>query len=103
MCRSVILVRLIRRFAASKSRKGDFACARLLASAPSADLRRPLLTALDEAMRGRDASSVAPELTRSLVDLADDDPGDVDTDPSVSQAGRRDGARASSCHRQRRP
>ena len=62
MIRSTILGRLVRRFAALKSADGDSACARLLASAPTADLRGPLLTALDEAMRGERPSSVAPEL-----------------------------------------
>jgi putative heme-binding domain-containing protein len=70
MCRSVILVRLVRRLAALKNRVGDSACARLLASAPSADRRRPLLGALDEAMRGREAGTVAPELARSILELA---------------------------------
>ena len=77
MCRSAILVRLVRRFAALKSPEGDSACARLLVSAPSADVRRPLLTALDQAMRGREASSVAPELARLLVELANHDIADV--------------------------
>ena len=77
MCRSVILSRLVHRFAALKSAKGDSACARLLASAPGADLRGPLLTALDEAMRGREAGSVAPELVRSLVELASDNVAEV--------------------------
>ncbi len=77
VCRSVILVRLMRRFAAGNNREGDVACARLLASSPTADLRRPLLAALDEAMRGRAASLLAPELTRSIVDMNRDNPGDV--------------------------
>lgn len=77
MCRSVILVRLVRRFAALKSLIGDSACARLLASAPSADLRRPLLTALDEALRGREAGTVAPELARSIFELAAREVADV--------------------------
>ena len=64
MCRSAILPRLMRRLAAKKSPECDAACARLLASAPSSNLREPLLAALDEAMRGRNAATVAPELAR---------------------------------------
>ncbi len=77
LCRSTILVRLVRRLSAEKSRGGDAGCARLLASAPSASLRGPLLAALDESMRGRNASSVAPELARLLVELADHNPAEI--------------------------
>ena len=38
---------------------------------------RPLLAALDEAMRERKAETVAPDLARAIVELADRDPGDV--------------------------
>ena len=56
---------------------GDEACARLLASAPTDDDRRPLLAALDEAMRGRSPEAVAPVLRRAILSLADREPGDV--------------------------
>ena len=77
ICRSAILVRLMCRLAAEKRRECDIGCARLLSSSPSPELGRPLVTALDEAMRGRNASSVAPELARSLVNMADREPDDV--------------------------
>jgi putative membrane-bound dehydrogenase-like protein len=77
LCRSTILVRLVRRLSALKSEAGDAGCSRLLASAPSAPLRGPLLAGLDEAMRGRSAGSVAPELARMLIELADHGSTDV--------------------------
>jgi putative heme-binding domain-containing protein len=85
MCRSVILVRLVRRFAALKNPVGDSACARLLASAPSADVRRPLLAALDESMHGREPGTVAPDLARSILDLAN---GEVDDITLIRLAAR---------------
>jgi putative membrane-bound dehydrogenase-like protein len=51
--RRQILGRLMKRYAADGSQVGDESCARLLASAPSADGRRDLLTALDEGLRLR--------------------------------------------------
>jgi putative heme-binding domain-containing protein len=77
MCRSEILVRLVRRLAALKNPIGDSACARLLLSAPAPELRKPLLGALDDAMRGRDASSVSQELTRLILDQAKGQVDDV--------------------------
>ena len=56
---------------------GEEACARLLASAPSEDARRPLLAALDEAMRGEDRRGRAG-------------PGASDHRPGGSRPPRRD-------------
>jgi len=85
MCRSAILVNLVRRFAYLKNAEGDSACVRILASAPTAELRQPLLTALDEAIRGREASSVSAELTRTFMELAD---GDLTNLSLISLAAR---------------
>ncbi len=65
MTRSAILVRLVRRLAALKNAAGDAACARLIASSPSREARRPLLLALDEAMSERRASDTVAGLARS--------------------------------------
>jgi putative membrane-bound dehydrogenase-like protein len=95
MCRSAILVRLIRRFAAVRNRECDNACAALLASAPSVELCSPLVIALDEAMQGRRADSITPELARRLVEMAQREPGDValirlaarlDHEPAIKRA-----------------
>ena len=64
MVRSTILGRLVRRLAAEKNAAGDSACARVIASAPSDEARRPLLVALDEAMRERRADTLAPSLAQ---------------------------------------
>ena len=74
MIRSTIQGRLLRRYALESTGAGEEACARLLASAPSEDRRRPLLAALDEAMRGRGIVAVAPGLARAVIDRADRDP-----------------------------
>jgi len=75
--RSAVLPRLVRRLAAEKSSAGDLACARLLASAPSNNLRGPLDSALDDAMQGRVSASVASGLARTIIELADQDPSDL--------------------------
>jgi putative membrane-bound dehydrogenase-like protein len=77
MIRATIQGRLVRRYALDASPAGEQACARLLASAPSADARRPLLAALDEAMRGRGSVTAAPGLARDVIDRADREPRDV--------------------------
>jgi putative membrane-bound dehydrogenase-like protein len=77
MIRSTIQGRLLRRYALAAGPAGEEACARLLASAPSMEARRPLLAALDEAMRGRGTVAVAPGLARIVNDGADRDPRDV--------------------------
>jgi putative membrane-bound dehydrogenase-like protein len=89
MIRSTILERLVRRFAAEKNAAGDSACARMIASAPSDQARRPLLGALDETMRERRADSLAPSLARTLVKLADHDPADVALTRLAARAGSR--------------
>ena len=53
MVRSTVLERLVRRLAAENNSVGDAGSARVLASAPSAEARRPLLVALDQAMSER--------------------------------------------------
>ena len=77
MIRAAILGRLMRRYALTEDARGDDACARLLASAPTDDARRPLLVALDEAMRGRKPETVADALSQALYALADREPGDM--------------------------
>jgi len=95
MIRSAILGRLVRRLAAEKSVAGDTACARLIASAPSHDLRRPLLAALEEAIHGRGAGLVAPGLARPVINLADHEPTDVTLMILAARLGSRPaGARA---------
>jgi len=95
MIRSVILGRLMRRLAAEKSVAGDTGCARLIASAPSRDLRRPLLVALEEATHGSGAGLVAPGLARPVIDLADHEPSDVTLMILAARVGSRPaGARA---------
>ena len=51
---------------AEKNATGDSACARMIASAPSVDARRPLLVALDAALRERQADTLAPSLARAV-------------------------------------
>jgi putative membrane-bound dehydrogenase-like protein len=77
MIRQTIQGRLVRRYALEASPAGDQACARVLASAPLAAQRQPLLAVMDEAMRGRGAGTVAPELARTIMDWTDRDPRDV--------------------------
>jgi putative membrane-bound dehydrogenase-like protein len=89
MIRSVIQGRLIRRYALEASPAGDEACARLLASVPSADARRPLLAALDEAMRGRGSVAVAPGLARDVIGRADREPRDVTLTRLAARFGSR--------------
>jgi putative heme-binding domain-containing protein len=62
----------------------------LLASAPKAADRRPLLAALDEAMRGRGTVAVAPALGRLVLDWWGRDPGDV----AMTRLAARIGGRA---------
>ncbi len=89
MIRSTILGRLVRRLAAEKNAVGDAACARVIASAPSDQARRPLLGALDEAMRERRADAVAPGLAQTMVKLADHDPADTTLTRLAARAGSR--------------
>jgi putative membrane-bound dehydrogenase-like protein len=77
MVRSTILGHLVRRLAAEKNGAGDAACARVIASAPSDGARRPLLVALDTAMRERPPNTLAPSLAQAIVELAHHDPDDV--------------------------
>ncbi len=102
LSRSAILPRLVHRLAAVRSFASDLACARLLSSAPSTDLRRPLDSALDDAMRGRVATSVAPGLQRMIVKLADHDPPDLILTRLAGRVGNQaalDRARAIACDR----
>ena len=89
MLRSTILERLVRRLAAEKNTAGDSACARVIASAPSDQLRRPLLVALDEAMRERQADTLAPSLVQIIVTLADHDPAEMTLTRLAARAGSR--------------
>ncbi len=89
MIRSTILGRLVRRYALEPGAAGEEACARLLASAPSEEARRPLLAELDEAMRGRGLVAVAPGLERAIVDRADRDPRDVTLTRLAARLGDR--------------
>ena len=87
--RSTIQGRLVRRYALEGSPTGEQACARLIASAPSADARQPLLAALDEAMRGRGPVPVSPGLTRDVIDRADREPRDVTLTRLAARLGSR--------------
>jgi putative heme-binding domain-containing protein len=89
MIRSTIFGRLVRRLAALEIAAGDSACARLIASAPSSELRRPLMAALEEATRGRRAGSFAPDLPRLIIDLADREPADVPLTKMAARMGNR--------------
>jgi putative membrane-bound dehydrogenase-like protein len=89
MIRSTIQARLIRRYAREASPSGDDACARLLAAAPSAAARRPLLAALDDAMSGRGAVAVAPRLARDVIGRADRDPRDATLTRLAARFGSR--------------
>jgi len=77
MIRSIILGRLARRLASERSVAADDACARLIASAPSNAACRPVLAALNLAMRERPAGTIAPRLSQAVVALANNDPSDV--------------------------
>jgi putative membrane-bound dehydrogenase-like protein len=90
MIRSTIQGRLLRRYALEAGPAGDEACARLLATAATAEARRPLLAALDEAMRGRGTVAVAPGLARIVNDAADRNPGDA----TLTRLSARFGGRA---------
>jgi putative heme-binding domain-containing protein len=89
MIRSTIQGPLVRRYALEASPAGEEACARLLASAPSVEARRPLLAALDEAMRGRGSVKVAPGLAREVIGRADRDPRDVTLTRLAARLGSR--------------
>ena len=86
MIRSSILVRLMRRYAAAGDAEGDDACARLLASAPTEDARKPLLAALERRCAG-EAPAVDPVLSRAICRLADREPLRRDFDPAGRTAG----------------
>ena len=92
MIRSTIQGRLVRRYALETGAAGHDACARLLASAPSEESRRPLLAALDDAMRGRGTVAVAPALGRAVIDRADLDPRDVTLTRLAARLGNRPAA-----------
>lgn len=80
LVRREIQPRLIRRFAADTTPEGDEACARLLGSAPTEADRRPLLSALDDATRGRRPGTSGPALTKVVLDRnagGADDPATV--------------------------
>jgi putative membrane-bound dehydrogenase-like protein len=89
MVRSAILGRLVQRLVAEKSAAGDGGCARLIASAPSSNMRRPLLAALDEALRERRADTIAPSLVQAIVELVDHDVSDVTLTCLAARAGNR--------------
>ena len=89
LIRSSIFDRLIRRFAFERSAAGDAACVRLLQSAPTPDARRALLVALDEGMRGRPSSSVAPSLAQAVIRLSEDDTADRPTMRLAARLGSR--------------
>jgi putative membrane-bound dehydrogenase-like protein len=76
-----ILERLVRRYAAEGAEAGCDACAQLLASAPSAALRRPLVDALDLGIKERPKHQhpelLSPALRRRLAGLWADAPADV--------------------------
>jgi putative membrane-bound dehydrogenase-like protein len=77
LVRAEIQLRLIRRFAGDRNASGDEGCARLLASAPSEVDRRALLSALDEATRGRRAEEIDPSLKRAVLVRFGDGPTDM--------------------------
>ncbi len=77
MIRSEILPRLMRRYALEGNAAGDGSCTRLLGSAPTAVARAPLLTVLDEALRGRTPESVASVLARAVTALAERNQADM--------------------------
>jgi putative membrane-bound dehydrogenase-like protein len=74
--RAEIAPRLMRRFAAERNPGGDEACARLLASAPTAVDRRLLLAALDDETRGRSPGEFAATAACSVLAIAGESPGD---------------------------
>ena len=90
MITSTVLGRLVRRLVAERNPAGDSACTRVIASAPSAQARRPLLVALDAAMRERRADTMAPSLAQTIVKLADRDPAD----PTLTRLAARAGSRS---------
>jgi putative membrane-bound dehydrogenase-like protein len=74
LVQEVVLPRLIRRYAAEQSSKGDIACARILAAAP-AEQRRGLWSSLDAGLggyRSRVAKPLARQLQRSWQEGTDD-------------------------------
>ncbi len=77
MIRDIVLGRLMRRWAQERTAAGDDACVRLLASAPSAEAARPLLSALDESMQGRQGATVAPSLSHVIFERWAQEPTDV--------------------------
>jgi putative membrane-bound dehydrogenase-like protein len=87
MVRSAILGRLVHRLAAEKNAAGDDGCARVIASAPSDKMRRPLLVALDEAVSERRSDVLAPSLAQALIKLADHDPTDVNITRLAARVG----------------
>ena len=100
MIRSTIQGRLLRRYALEAGPAGEEACARLLASAPTAEARRPLLAALDEAMRGRGTvdgrAGPGPDHQRRR-------PARRDADPAVGPVREPHGDRAGPRDRRRPP
>ncbi len=93
LVRSVILGRLMRRFASDGSSEGDSAAARLLATAPEPDggSGRMLLAALDEALRGRSAESIAPGLAQAVSALLPQSPAPSLLIRLAARVGNRDG------------
>ena len=89
MVRSSTMVRLMRRYALVGDANGYDACTRLLASAPTDHDRRPLLAALDEALRGRKPDVVEPVLSKAILSLADHEPGDMTLTRLAARLGRR--------------
>jgi putative membrane-bound dehydrogenase-like protein len=89
MIRSTIHGRLVRRYALEAGAEGEEACARLLDSAPTDEARRPLLAALDGAMRGRGTVAVAPGLTRAVIARADRNPRDATLTRLAARFGSR--------------
>ena len=77
MIRSEILPRLVRRYALEGNAVGDASCTRLLGSAPTPVDRKPLLVALDEALRGRKPETVAPVLSCTLETMAEQNRADT--------------------------
>jgi putative membrane-bound dehydrogenase-like protein len=92
MFRSAIAGRMVRRLAAEKSVAGDAACARLMSSAPSGELRHELLVALAEAIRERRPDTIAPRLAGPIIELADRNPTDRTLTNLATRLGSRQAA-----------
>jgi putative membrane-bound dehydrogenase-like protein len=87
MVRSVIAGRLMQRLAAEKNVQGDKACARLIESAPSDEIRRGLLVALEEALRPRRPDTVGARLVDLIVQLADRSQSDATLTKLAARVG----------------